>query len=81
MRHVTLTLPTMHIILEISSHGSGEGWRTLGIFRLGCAVVVVQVNFAILCWTEPPNKLLPIPGQSHFFIETSEVDAFFAIIF
>lgn len=61
MRHVTLTLPTMHIILEISSHGSGEGWRTLEIFRLGCAVVVVQVNFAILCWTEPPNKLLPIP--------------------
>ena len=53
MRHVTLTLPTMHIILEISSHGSGEGWRTLEIFRLGCAVVVVQVNFAILCWAEP----------------------------
>ena len=66
MRHVTLTLPTMHIILEISSHGSGEGWRTLGIFRLGCAVVVVQVNFAILCWTEPPNKLLPIP-ESLFY--------------
>ena len=25
MRHVTLTLPTMRIILKISSHGSGGG--------------------------------------------------------
>lgn len=33
--------------------GGGGG---LEIFRLGCAVVVLQVNFAILCWTEPPNN-------------------------
>ena len=57
MRHVTLTLPTMHIILEISSLGSGRG--ALEIFRLGCAVVVVQVNFAILCWAEP--QIAPHP--------------------
>ena len=77
MRHVTLTLPTMHIILEISSHGS-RGVGALEILRLGCAVVVVQVNFAILCWTEPPNCS---PSQSRYFTETSEVDVSLLLFF